>query len=60
MGELHRERLGFALRQVEQDAGDVIGLVLEIDAGDDVGAVFLLGEPGGYANGSRKPANTGC
>ena len=45
MGKLHRKGLGLALRQIDQDAGDVVGLGLEIDAGDDVGAVFLLGKP---------------
>ena len=45
VGELHRKGLGLALRQVDQDAGDIVGLRLEIDAGDDVGAVLLLGEP---------------
>ena len=40
-----REGLGFALRQVDQDVGDVARLVRQVDAGDHVGAVLGFGEP---------------
>ena len=44
-GELQRERLGFALGEIDQDIGDVVGLGTQIDAGDHVGLVFDFGEP---------------
>ena len=45
MGKLDRKGLGLALSEIDQDAGDIVGLRLEVDAGDDVGAVLLLGKP---------------
>ena len=41
---MHGKRLGFALRQVDQDVGDVARLVRQVDAGDHVGAVFRFGK----------------
>ena len=42
---MHGKRPGFALRQVDQDVGDVARLVRQVDAGDHVGAVFRFGKP---------------
>jgi hypothetical protein len=44
-GEFHGESLGLALRQVHQDTGDIVRLGAEIDAGDDIGLVLIVGEP---------------
>ena len=44
-GELHRKRLGLALREIDKNVSDIVGLGSEIDAGDNVGLVFCLGQP---------------
>src|SRR4051794_30417798 len=43
LGELKRECLGLALRQIDEDVGDIVRLGGEVDTGDDVGAVFVFG-----------------
>ncbi len=57
-GELQRKGLGLALRQVDQDVGDVVGLGGEIDAGDHVGLV--LGRPPGAPPRRRRRVPTAC
>ena len=52
MRELHGKALGFPLGKIDQDAGNVVRFAFEIDAGDDVGPVFLFGKPGGLGIGS--------
>ncbi len=47
-GKQRRIGLGLALRQIDQDIGDVVGLGGQIDAGDDVGFVLGLGQPRGF------------
>jgi len=51
MRELERKSLGLALRQIDQDVGDVVGLGGQIDAGNDVGLVLVVGEPRGLGVG---------
>ncbi len=43
-GKLHRERLGFALRQIDENIGDVIGFGRQVNAGNDVSLVLRLGK----------------
>ncbi len=42
LGERDRRVLGLALGEVDEDAGDLVAVAAEIDAGDHVGAVFLF------------------
>ena len=37
--------LRLALREIDENVSDIIGFFGEIDAGDDVGAVFRIGQP---------------
>jgi hypothetical protein len=43
--KLHREHLGLALGEVDQNICDLIRLGRQIDTGNDVCLVFILGEP---------------
>ena len=45
--ELHREGLGLAPREVDQDVGDVVGLGREVEPRDRVGPVLAFGQPSG-------------
>ena len=44
LGELGREGLRLALGEIDEDVGDIVGFGGQIDAGDDVGAVFRFGQ----------------
>ncbi len=46
-GESMGEGLGLAMRQIEQDVGNIARLLGEVDAGDGVGAIFVFSELGG-------------
>ena len=51
--ELQRKAFGLAFGEIDQDAGDIIRLGLEIDAGDDIGPILLLGKAGRFGIGRR-------
>src|SRR5262245_33995704 len=51
-GKLHRKRLGFALRQIDENIGHIIGLGSQVDAGNHVGLVLRLSKSCRFGVGS--------
>ena len=62
MRKLQGKGLGLALGKIDQDVGNIVRLVLQIDAGDHVRSVLLLGQPRrfGIGGGLRQRIDAGA